>query len=67
MKPMLGAVIGACLAMLVTSGLIMLATAATPPKPTGVDMVEAEQELDAQLDRAITRQLQHIRLDLANP
>ena len=61
MKNTLYAAVAACLAMLATSGIVALATAA-PGHPT---LPEAERELVAELDHAIARQLTAIKANLA--
>ena len=62
MKNTLYAVVAACLAMLATSGIVALATAAPslPPAPT----TAAEQELVTHLDRVIEAQLGRIKYRL---
>jgi hypothetical protein len=62
MKNTLYAAVAACMAMLATSGIVALATAA----PTdSASLPQAERELVAQLDGAIVRQLAAVKERLA--
>ena len=61
MKNTLYAAVAACMAMLATSGIVALATAA----PADTSLPRAEQELVAQLDGAIVRQLAAVKERLA--
>lgn len=56
MKNTLYAAVAACLAMLATSGIVTLATAA-PSNAEQQTLARAEQELTEQLDQLIARQL----------
>ncbi len=62
MKNTLYAVVAACLAMLATSGIVALATAAPAPHAPSPAAVEAA--LVADLDRAIEAQLYQLKADL---
>ncbi len=62
MKNTLYAVVAACLAMLSTSGIVALATAAPGPVPAAIETpTHAERELVAHLDLVIEAQLGRIK------
>ena len=61
MKNTLYAIIAACLAMLSTSGIVALATAAPAPQP---QLQVAEEELVAHLDDVIASQLAGIKYSI---
>jgi hypothetical protein len=62
MKNTLYAAVAACMAMLATSGIVALATAAPADS---APLPQAERELVAQLDGAIVRQLAAVKERLA--
>lgn len=59
MKNTLYAAVAACLAMLATSGIVALATAA--PSTTQQGLAQADDELREQLDSVIARQLVDVK------
>lgn len=62
MKNTLYAVVAACTAMLATSGIVALATAAPPPRPVlTAELVDTDAELIAHLDGLIQIQLGQIK------
>jgi hypothetical protein len=67
MKHLAAAVFAACIAMLVTSGLVAFATAAPEPAPAPIEVEsvrEVETALLAQLDTRIEAQLAQVRTRL---
>ena len=63
MKPTLAAIIATCIAMLATSGIVVFATAATSAR-TATASDQVGQELQAEIDTAITRQLNDVKVRL---
>jgi hypothetical protein len=61
MKNTLYAVAAACIAMLATSGIVVLATARPPAKTADAALARAEQQLAMELDAAIGRHLTEIK------
>lgn len=66
MKNALYAAVAACLAMLATSGIVALATAA-PSQPAQGKPTRVEAELVAELDLAIARQLDAVKRRILPP
>ena len=65
MKPTLAAILATCVAMLITSGIVVFATAATSaPEAPVTDAVS--EELQAEIDTAIMRQLNDVQTRLAH-
>ena len=65
MKNLIYAIVATCIAMLVTSGIVVYATAATSRASTAGDQMS--QELGAELDTAIARELLQVRARLKLP